>query len=61
MKIEEIHIGQKVREKNNKFEMVVVSVGVLSIYMGGAYVYCDFEGNEGDVLEYKPEELEEVE
>ena len=60
MKIEEMHIGQKVREKNHQFEMTVVCLGVISIDMRSPYVYCDFEGNDGDVFEYEPEELEEV-
>lgn len=60
MKIQDIHIGQKVREIKTDWVMIVVGVGVLNLDMEGAYVYTDFEGNVGDVWEYSPEELEPV-
>lgn len=60
MKIQELHIGQKVREKNTGWEFIVVGIGVLNLDMDSPYVYCDFEGNEGDSFEYEPEELEEI-
>lgn len=60
MKIQDIRVGQKVRDKSTGWEMIVTVVGVVSIDMDDPYVYCDFEGNEGDVWEYSPEELEAV-
>lgn len=61
MKIEDIRIGQRVRDVNTNWEMVVVGVGVLNLDMDAPYVYTDFEGNEGDLWEYAPDELEPVE
>lgn len=60
MKIQDIHVGQRVRDINTKWEMTVVGVGVLNLDMDGAYVYTDFENNVGEVWEYTPEELEPV-
>lgn len=60
MKIEEMHIGQRVRDIVTGWEMTIVVLGVLNLDMDGPYVYVDFEGNEGGVIEYKPEDLEEV-
>lgn len=60
MKIQDIHVGQKVRDIKTNWEMTVVGVGVVNLDMDGAYVYTDFEGNEGDTWEYTPEELEPV-
>ncbi|HEY8366414.1 MAG TPA: hypothetical protein VIL57_04615 [Bacteroidia bacterium] len=53
MTIQEIRIGDKVQDRNG-FEFEVVS-----LFKDGT-VYCDFEGNEGDVWEFKVEELERV-
>lgn len=61
MKIQDIHIGQKVRDIKTNWEMIVVGVGVLNLDMDGAYVYTDFEGNVGEMWEYTPEELEPLE
>lgn len=61
MRIQDIHVGQKVRDINTNWEMIVVGVGVINLDMDGAYVYTDFEGNVGDAFEYTPEELESVE
>lgn len=61
MRIQDIHIGQKVRDIKTNWEMTVVGVGVLNLDMDSPYVYTDFEGNEGDFWEYEPEELEPVE
>lgn len=61
MKIQDFHVGQRVRDKVTHWEFVVVGVGVLNLDMDGAYVYVDFEGNEGDMWEYEPDELEIVE
>ena len=60
MKIEEMHIGQRVRDINTGWEMTVVGLGVLNLDMEGPYVYVDFEGNAGEMWEYKPEELEPI-
>ena len=60
MKIQDIHVGQKVRDINTNWEMIVVGVGVINLDMDGAYVYTDFAGNVGDAFEYTPEELEPV-
>lgn len=61
MKIQDIHIGQRVRDIKTNWEMTVVGVGVLNLDMDSPYVYCDFEGNQGDAWEYAPEELEAME
>lgn len=60
MRIQDIHVGQKVRDIETNWEMTVVGVGVINLDMDGAYVYTDFEGNVGDAFEYIPEELEPV-
>lgn len=53
MTIQEIRIGDKVQDRNGfKFEVV-------ALFKDGT-VYCDFEGNEGDVWEFKVDELEIV-
>lgn len=61
MRIQDIHVGQRVRDIKTNWELIVVGVGVINLDMDSPYVYCDFEGNEGDVWEYDPEELEAVE
>lgn len=55
-----MHIGQRVRDIKTGWEMTVTGLNVLNLYLDRPNVYCDFEGNEGDVWEYKPEELEQV-
>ena len=60
MKIEEMRIGQRVRDIKTGWEMTVTGLGVINLDLDNPYVYCDFEGNEGDVWEYEPEDLEEV-
>lgn len=60
MKIQEMHIGQRVRDIVTGWEMTVVGLGVLNIDMDGPYVYVDFEGNEGGIDEYKPEDFEPI-
>jgi hypothetical protein len=60
MDIREIRWGMKVRDRHTKFEFVVVSFGA-GIDGRDAWVYCDFEGNEGDVWEFVPEDLEDAE
>lgn len=54
MRIQDIHIGQRVRDINTDWELVVVGLGVLNLDMDAPYVYCDFKGNVGDTWEYKP-------
>lgn len=61
MKIQDIHIGQRVRDIRTRWEFIVVTVGVLNIDLDSPYVYCDFEGNEADSFEYTPDELEAIE
>lgn len=60
MKLEELRYGMKVREKNTKFEFIVVAFGG-GLHGENPWVYCDFEENEGDVWEYEPEDLEPIE
>ena len=60
MTIQELHIGQRVRDIRMGWEMTVTCLGVINLDMDSPYVYCDFEGNCGDVFEYEPEELEAV-
>lgn len=60
MKITELRIGDRVQEKNTRFPMTVVGLySTLSDLKSGT-VNLDFEGNEGDMWEHKPEELERV-
>lgn len=61
MKIEDIRIGQRVREIKTGWESTVVGAGVVNLDMDYPYVYTDFDGNEGGVWEYEPDELEPVE
>lgn len=53
MRKQEIRIGDKVKDRNG-FEFEVVA-----LFKDGT-VYCDFEGNEGDVWEFKVDELKKV-
>lgn len=53
MTIQEIRIGDKVQDRNG-FEFEVVA-----LFKDGT-VYCDFEGNEADIWEFKVDELERV-
>ena len=60
MKITELRIGDRVQEKHTRFPMTVVGLySTLSDLKSGT-VNLDFEGNEGDMWECKPEELERV-
>lgn len=60
MKITDLRIGDKVRNKRTKFPMVVVGVfaDALSIDPNKGTVQLDFDGNESDVWEENIEDLE---
>lgn len=60
MKINELHIGDIVCQKNDRFPMVVVHSTLDELKKGKGYVYLDFEGNEGDWWECEADELELV-
>lgn len=60
MKINELHIGDTVCQKDDRFPMVVVGLYSTLDDLKSGTVDLDFEGNEGDVWEHKPEELERV-
>lgn len=59
--IKDFRIGQRVRDIKTQWEMTVVGLGVVNLDMDYPYVYTDFEGNEGEMWEYAPEELEIIE
>lgn len=65
MKVNELRLGMKVCYKYTKYPMVVVGLytSLQDIDNGedDCDVYLDFEGNEGDMFEYKAHELERVE
>lgn len=60
MKITDLRIGDKVRNKRTKFPMIVVGVlaDALSIDPNKGTVQLDFDGNEGDVWEENIEDME---
>jgi hypothetical protein len=61
MKITELHIGDKVRDKHTAFPMVVVGIFTTKYQLHNleaGTVYCDFEGNDGDVFECDVKDLE---
>lgn len=61
MKITELHIGDRVRDKHTAFPMIVVGIFTTKYQLNNpeaGTVYLDFEGNEGDVLECDVKELE---
>ena len=60
MNITDIRIGDRVQEKNTRFPMTVVGLYSTLDDLKSGTVYLDFEGNEGDAWEHKPEELERV-
>lgn len=60
MKITELRIGDRVQEKNTRFPMTVVGLYSTLDDLKSGTVNLDFEGNEGDMWECKPEELEIV-
>lgn len=59
MKINELHIGDTVRQKDDSFPMVVVGLHSTpeELAKGQGDVYLDFEGNEGDMWEVSVEDL----
>lgn len=60
MNITELRIGDRVQEKNTRFPMTVVGLYSTLDNLKLGTVDLDFEGNEGDMWECKPEELERV-
>lgn len=62
MKINELHIGDIVYQKGDRFPMTVVGLHSTldELAKGQGDVYLDFEGNEGDIWECKVDELELV-
>ena len=58
MKITELRIGDRVQEKHTRFPMTVVGLYSTLDDLKSGTVNLDFEGNEGDMWEHKPEELE---
>lgn len=60
MNITELRIGDRVQEKHTRFPMVVVGLYSTLDDLKSGTVNLDFEGNEGDMWEHKPEELERV-
>lgn len=60
MNITELRIGNRVQEKNTRFPMTVVGLYSTLDDLKSGTVNLDFEGNEGDMWELKPEELERV-
>lgn len=60
MKITELRIGDRVQEIGTRFPMTVVGLYSTLDDLKSGTVNLDFEGNEGDMWECKPEELERV-
>mgnify|MGYP000850778988 FL=1 len=60
MNITELRIGDRVQEKHTRFPMTVVGLYSTLDDLKSSTVNLDFEGNEGDMWELKPEELEKV-
>lgn len=58
MNITDIRIGDRVQEKNTRFPMTVVGLYSTLDDLKSGTVNLDFEGNEGDMWECKPEEIE---
>lgn len=58
MNITELRIGDRVQEKHTRFPMTVVGLYSTLDDLKSGTVNLDFEGNEGDMWECKPEELE---
>ena len=59
MKINELHIGDIVCQKDDRFPMVVVGLHSTldELAKGKGDVYLDFKGNEGDMWEATPDDL----
>lgn len=60
MNITELRIGDRVQEIGTRFPMTVVGLYSTLDDLKSGTVNLDFEGNEGDMWELKPEELERV-
>lgn len=60
MNITDIRIGDRVQETHTRFPMTVVGLYSTLNDLKSGTVNLDFEGNEGDMWECKPEELERV-
>ena len=60
MNITDLRIGDRVQEIRTRFPMTVVGLYSTLPDLKSGTVNLDFEGNEGDVWEHKPEELERV-
>ena len=60
MNITDLRIGDRVQEIGTRFPMTVVGLYSTLDNLKLGTVNLDFEGNEGDLWEYKPEELERV-
>lgn len=62
--VREIHIGDKVCRKGHDEPVIVVAIfnepGELVPSDHTGTVYCDFEGNPGDVLEYRIDEIDKI-
>lgn len=60
MNITDLKLGDTVCQKDDRFPMTVVGLYSTLDDLKSGTVYLDFEGNEGDIWEHKPEELERV-
>lgn len=62
LKVTDIRVGDKVRDKRTGFEFIVTSIfWSLHCSPTDATIYADFEENEGDPFEYELQELELIE
>lgn len=60
MNITDLKLGDTVCQKDDRFPMIVVGLYSTLDDLKSGTVNLDFEGNEGDMWEHKPEELEKV-
>ena len=60
MNITDLKLGDTVCQKDDRFPMTVVGLYSTLDDLKSGTVNLDFEGNEGDLWECKPEELERV-
>lgn len=58
MNITDLKLGDTVCQKDDRFPMTVVGLYSTLDDLKSGTVNLDFEGNEGDMWEHKPEELE---
>lgn len=62
LKVTDLRIGDKVRDKNTGFAFIVVGIfWDLSEELTEGTLYLDYEGNKGRTLELELEEVELVE